>query len=116
MARYISAMERVAQAEELLRANISDPHLSPSLLARKLNLDLPTFSRAFKRATGRTCTRYIASERIRLAKRLLKSDGGLVKEIANRVGFRNPNYFARRFRELEGLSPSSYRRLRRENS
>jgi two-component system response regulator YesN len=116
MTRDDSARERVVRAEEMLRANICDPRLSPSVLARKLDLDLPAFSRAFRQVTGKTCTHYIAAERIRMAKQLLKSDGGLVKEIASKVGFRNPNYFARRFREMEGLSPSTYRRLRREHS
>ncbi|HVP57476.1 MAG TPA: AraC family transcriptional regulator [bacterium] len=116
MPREGSARERVARAEEILKANIGDPRLSPSVLARKLNVDLPTFSRAFKQLTGKTCTHYIATERIRIAKDLLVSDGGLVKEIASRVGFRNPNYFTRRFRAMEGLSPTTYRRQRRGNS
>ena len=116
MTRDDSARERVVRAEEILKANVCDPRLSPSLLARQLDLDLPAFSRAFKQVTGKTCTDYIAAERIRMAKQLLRSDGGLVKEIASKVGFRNPNYFTRRFREMEGLSPSTYRRLQRENS
>jgi two-component system response regulator YesN len=94
-----------------IREHLQDPGLTPSKVAREVGLDLPVFCRAFKQVTGMTCTDYVALERIRAAKRLLTRDDLLVKEVAYRVGFENANYFSRRFKEMEGRTPTSYRRL-----
>jgi two-component system response regulator YesN len=102
---------RMAAALAFIREHLHDPDLSPSRVADKVELDLPVFCRAFKLATGMTCTDHIALERIRVAKRLLTRNDLLVKEVAYRVGFENPNYFSRRFKEMEGRTPTSYRRL-----
>lgn len=102
---------RIAAALAFIREHLHDPDLSPSLVARQVNLNLPVFCRAFKQATGLTCTDYVGLERIRIAKRLLTRQDLLVKEVAYQVGFENPNYFSRRFKEMEGRTPTSYRRL-----
>jgi len=102
---------RIPRALGLIKARLRDTNLSPSLIAREVDLELPVFCRAFKQVTGITCTDYVALERIRIAKRLLTRDELLIKEVAYRVGFENANYFSRRFREMEGRTPSSYRRL-----
>ena len=102
---------RVATALAFIREHLSEPDLCPSAVARRIDLDLPVFCRAFKQVTGLTCTDYIALERIRVAKRLLSREDLLVKEVAYSVGFENANYFSRRFKEMEGRTPTSYRRL-----
>ncbi len=106
----------VSSAIRIIRARLCDPLLRSSLIASKLGVRLPVFCQAFKKATGMTCTEYIASERISLAKRMLREDDLLVKEIAYRVGYENPSYFSRRFRQIEGRPPSSYRRLNHRGS
>jgi AraC-like DNA-binding protein len=102
---------RISAALTFIAKHLHDPGLSPSKVARQVGLDLPVFCRAFKQVTGMTCSDYTALERIRVAKRLLTRGDLLVKEVAYRVGFGNPNYFSRRFKEMEGRSPTSYRRL-----
>lgn len=102
---------QIAEAIRIIREMLAHPELKPSLLAEQVGLDLPRFSRAFKQVTGITCTDYIALERMRVAKRLLTKDDLLIKEIAYRVGFESANYFTRKFRAIEGRTPSSYRRL-----
>lgn len=102
---------RMSTALAFIREHLHDSFLSPSAVARQVGLDLPVFCRTFKGATGMTCTDYVALERIRVAKRLLTRGDLLVKEVAYRVGFENPNYFSRRFKEMEGRTPTSYRRL-----
>lgn len=111
MRNYTRPRARMSTALAFVRRHLHDPDLSPSRVARQVGLDLPVFCRAFKQVTGMTCTDYIALERIRSAKRLLTRQDLLVKEVAYRVGFENANYFSRRFKEMEGRTPSSYRRL-----
>jgi two-component system response regulator YesN len=111
MNRQVNPRARIPLALKLIRERLGDPVLTPSMLAGHVGLDLPVFCRAFKQVTGMTSTDYIAVERVRVAKQLLTKDDLLVKEIAYRVGFGNPNYFTRRFKEVEGRSPSAYRKL-----
>jgi two-component system response regulator YesN len=106
-----SPRARITRALSYIRKHLHDSDLAPSLVAREIGLDLPVFCRAFKHVTGMTCTDYTALARIRIAKSLLARNDLLVKEVAYRVGFENPNYFSRRFKEMEGRTPTSYRRL-----
>jgi two-component system response regulator YesN len=102
---------RIPVAVEFIRQRLGDPELTSSRVADRIGLDLPVFCRAFKQVTGMTCTDFTVLERIQAAKRLLARRDLLVKEIAYTVGFENPNYFSRRFKEMEGRTPTSYRRL-----
>jgi two-component system response regulator YesN len=106
-----SPKARIQMALMYIHKHLRDPELTPSVVAQEIGLDLPVFCRAFKTATGMTCTDYTAVERMRIAKSLLAKNDLLVKEVAYRVGFENPNYFSRRFKEVEGRTPTSYRRL-----
>jgi len=64
----------------------------------------------FKARTGLAPLEWLIRYRIEQAGKLLKDSGFPVAEIARRVGFDDPSFFARVFRKRTGLSPSSYRR------
>ena len=66
--------------------------------------------RNFKISTGWSMHKYIARERLKDAKLLLGRDELSSMEIASRLGFRSPAYFATVFRRLAGMTPSDYRR------
>jgi two-component system response regulator YesN len=61
-----------------------------------------------------TCNEFIARRRMLEARRLLDRGDLLVKEVAYRVGFGDPNYFSRRFKSFVGISPTGYCRSDRE--
>ncbi|HWK69442.1 MAG TPA: AraC family transcriptional regulator [Burkholderiaceae bacterium] len=95
-----------------LRENIDGPvsltdaaaavHLSPTYLARLV-----------RRETGQTFIELLNERRIALAKELLMHTELSIKEIAFRAGFSDLVYFGRRFRKIEGCSPTQARaRLR----
>lgn len=50
----------------------------------------------------------VARLRIERGAELLKAGNVSVKEAAARCGFTDPNYFAKVFRKVTGLSPSQY--------
>ncbi len=69
------------------------------------------FHRAFRRTTGMTPLEYINRRRVERAMRLLREDPhASVIDVALRVGYTSPNYFARTFRKCVGLNPAQYRR------
>jgi two-component system response regulator YesN len=66
-------------------------------------------SRQFKKETGHTLTDFLNGLRIREAKEQLRLDRSSIEEIASRLGFEDPAYFARVFKKQVGMTPSQYR-------
>jgi two-component system, response regulator YesN len=67
------------------------------------------FSHLLISKTGKGFTDILSSIRIKEAKRYLLETSKPVKEIAPLVGFHNPNYFSRNFKEVVGMSPREFR-------
>ena len=65
------------------------------------------------RKTGRTVQQWITERRMVEARRLLAETELTVETIGARVGYRDPGYFARRFRRAHGASPLEWRRAGR---
>ena len=84
----------------------------PSLaeLAELAGISQSHLMRGFKASTGWPIHKFIAEERLRAAKQLLAKEELNSKEIAGRLGFRTPAYFATAFRRMTGKTPSEYRR------
>jgi AraC-like DNA-binding protein/mannose-6-phosphate isomerase-like protein (cupin superfamily) len=67
----------------------------------------------FRQATGRSPVEFLIGLRIEAAKRLLRQGDLGMTEIALETGFGDGNYFARKFREATGRTPTEYRRRQR---
>ncbi len=98
-------MERV---DAVVRARLADPGLSVDALARAMAMSRAQLDRRFKQATGLTPVAYIRSARLRQAAYLMASKHRNVSEAACETGFATPNYFATRFREHFGMTPSEF--------
>lgn len=93
----------------VVAAHLADPDLTPSQLAAELGVSLRTLQSAVAQA-GTTPGSYIMQSRLELAaQRLLMETHLSVTTIAFTSGFTDSAYFARRFHERFGLSPSQYR-------
>ncbi len=66
----------------------------------------------FKKATNHTVTQYINMTRIMNAQRRLIETNIKITQISNEVGFENVTHFNRVFRQLTGMSPSTYRKVK----
>jgi two-component system response regulator YesN len=53
---------------------------------------------------------YLKRIRVEKAKELLSSTDFKIHEVALRVGYDNPKYFARIFREMTGVSPQEFKK------
>lgn len=98
----------VQRALNVIEARIQNP---PSLgeLASSSGLGRTYFSFVFREVTGMRLREYLMQTRINKAKDLLNDPESKVKEIAYKVGFRNPDYFCRIFKKRTGLSPTEWR-------
>lgn len=84
--------------------------LKLDVLSRVAGMSRSHLSRQFKEVTGVTYSQYLAMARIREAKRLLKSSPFTVSEICYAVGYNDLTHFERSFKNMEGSTPSQFRR------
>lgn len=78
--------------------------------AKKCNLSVSRFSHKFKSYIGKTPTQYITQIRINEAKYLLSYSSLNISEISYIVGYENPLYFSRIFKNETGLSPREFKK------
>lgn len=79
-------------------------------LAEKYSISESRLSTRLKENLGMSFSKYLASQRIQLAKELLTDDRLSVEQIAQMVGYRDYFYFIRVFKKVTGVTPSVYRR------
>ncbi len=88
-------------------------------IAESINLDRLTkrflinrnkLNEIFMKESSMTCMNYLLKLRLDLAKVMLTNTEIPIGEVSNRVGFEDPNYFAKVFKKHIGMSPKSYRK------
>lgn len=84
-----------------------------SLLSFDMDLTPEYLSNLFTKEMGINFSSFLKNFRISRAKQLLEQDSIKIHEIALQVGFRDPKYFNRVFRDVCGVSPSEYRNYKR---
>lgn len=96
-------------------ASTPPAELSLDSLAERLGLSAAHASRVFKEAIGRNFAPYVAELRMERARALAASRPELtVEELARAVGYADPAYFSKLFREHAGMSPREWSRAARE--
>ncbi len=78
-------------------------------LSEIVHMNSSYLSVLFKKEMGETITEYVNRLRIEKAKDLLLQ-GLKVLDIAQRVGYQNPSYFANQFKKAVGCTPAEYRK------
>ncbi len=82
-------------------------NISVAELADMCHVSEKTFSRLFVKYKGISPIKYQYQMRMKRACEILKTGGYSVSETANIVGFDDPAYFSRRFKQYVGVNPSS---------
>ena len=87
--------------------------LSVSVLASWLNIDRYKLSRQFKRQTKMTLESFLFREKMARAAFLLITRKRIkVKDVSERIGYCNSDYFIKKFREYYGIVPGKYKTLK----
>jgi AraC-like DNA-binding protein len=86
-----------------------DSDLTAESVAALINVSYSSFSRMFKKATGKTFKEYLNITRIYEAERLLKTTDYPVADIAIRCGYNNVSYFTATYKRYKGITPRSAR-------
>ncbi|MBK1787252.1 helix-turn-helix domain-containing protein [Prauserella cavernicola] len=98
-------------AKDLADNRLTDPDLSPSTLARELNVSLRTLQRAFA-AVDESIAGYIRRSRLEQARLELLAPSGRpsVSELAAQWQFADSSHFIRAFTRRYGLTPAEFAR------
>jgi AraC-like DNA-binding protein len=96
--------------------SLSDPALSPVLVADRIGVSVRYLHRLFE-DRGRSFGRWVLDRRLDRSERDLRDPARAhwtVADIAGHHGFSDPSYFARAFRARHGVSPREHRRTATE--
>ncbi len=98
----------VERAIKYVEANIDRSDLSVEELSRELGMSRVHLYKKLTQITGKPPVEFIRVIRLKRAAQLLRESQLNVSEIAFQVGFNNPKYFSKYFKEEFGVSPSVY--------
>jgi AraC-like DNA-binding protein len=83
--------------------------LSLDEIARRVASSRRQLQRAYTEIGHTTFREHLTAVRMRKAAEMLERRELTVREVANRVGYRQPAQFAKAFRRAHGMAPSAYR-------
>ena len=96
------------RARDVYAGELANPP-STEMLAARLGVSRATLDRAIEADIGLSPAKLLARLRLCEAKRLLRSSGLSVSEIAYKTGYCNPAYFVNTFRKETGSTPRAWR-------
>lgn len=85
-------------------------HITLEALCKRFYISKYYLTHSFKDQFGLSITKYLLSMRITNAKQLLRFSSKTIERIGYETGIGAPSYFCRVFKEIEGISPSVYRK------
>ncbi len=101
--------EEINRALEYIEANYQKD-LTLEEIAGEAGLSIYYFSHLFKEEVGYSFVTYLNKLRINKAKQLLLENKLNIAQVGYNVGYNDPNYFTRVFKEHEKMTPSKYRK------
>lgn len=107
--------ERIKCMLEYIDAHLSQP-LSTAAIARSASISESECLRCFHATIGTSPIQHLRRRRIQRAAQLLVSTKEKTADIAARCGFQDMSYFAKTFREMEGCTPTEYRRKQEQKT
>ncbi len=104
-----SAEEKfLQQVLTVIETNMSNPEFSVDQLSRDVFMSRVALYKKLFALSGKTPIEFIRSVRLQRAAQLLQKKELTVAEVAYEVGFNNPKYFSRYFKEAYNILPSAY--------
>nr|WP_285842858.1 response regulator [Metabacillus litoralis] len=107
--------EAIREAIEYINQNLKN-ELSQKEVADHVHLNPSYLSVLFKEHVKLTFSEYVTRRRIQRAKELLISTHLPIYDIAEESGYKTPKYFIKIFKEIEGMTPSAYRKNNNERA
>jgi DNA-binding response OmpR family regulator len=98
----------IRKAISIVEQNIGDPDFSVEKFSRELGMSRVHLYKKLLSLTGKSPLEFIRNIRLQRAAQLLQKSQLSVSEIAYQVGFNNPKYFSKYFKDEFHTLPSAY--------
>ena len=110
--------EFLERAMRCINEHIDDSDYDRDTFAADMGASASTLYNKLRTLTGMNVTAFIRDIRIKTACRMARENPDLrVSDIAYRVGFKDPKYFATSFKKQMGIQPKEYfDRIRSDNA
>jgi signal transduction histidine kinase/ligand-binding sensor domain-containing protein/DNA-binding response OmpR family regulator len=99
----------IKKALQIVEENISNSEFNVNDFASAIGISRTLLYTKIKNITGQTINDFIQTIRLKRAADLLLKSTLNISEIGYDVGFNNPKYFSKRFKEYFGMHPSQFR-------
>lgn len=117
-AAYLSELRKsvshgiLAVVEAEIRKNYAE-NISLKDLGDKYHINSSYLGQVFRKKYGMSFKNYLTNYRIKEAARQIINTDKKINRIAEEVGYKDSDYFIRKFIEIEGCTPSKYRKTNR---
>ncbi len=113
--RNQSNLSTIKKVVKFVNQNISRS-MSLKELSYQFEISPRYLGKLFFSETGKYFNDYVKDYRLSLAQTFLENTSLSASRISFQVGFENPNYFYKQFKEYTGVTPTEYRESRQERS
>lgn len=86
-------------------------HYTIEQLSQKFEISTTMLKKCFRGVYGTSVYQYLRTYRLQVAQRMLLETQQSVTEIANNIGYDNPNKFTSAFKEIYGVTPTKFRKI-----
>ena len=100
----------VNRAIQTVEDNMSDANFNVSELVKKMNVSRTLLHMKLRELTGQSTSEFIRTIRLKQAAKLLKQGDLNVSEVTYQVGFNDPKYFSKSFKNLFGVTPTLFQK------
>ncbi|HYC87275.1 MAG TPA: ATP-binding protein, partial [Chryseosolibacter sp.] len=98
----------IGNAIKVVEQHIGDPDFSVEELSREMGMSRVHLYKKLLSLTGKSPIEFIRAIRLQRAAQLLEKSQLTVAEVAYQVGFNNPKYFTKYFKDEFNMLPSAY--------
>lgn len=102
------AGEMINQIQSYIQEHFAE-NLTLNVLSERFYVSPSYLSRLFKKKTGTNFIDYLTFLRVEKAKEYLTQTSRKIYHISEMIGYENPRYFAKLFKEATGCTPQEYR-------
>ncbi|MEM6380011.1 MAG: DNA-binding response regulator, partial [Bacteroidota bacterium] len=106
----VSSMDQtfLNRAMEVIEQNLNNPQFSAIVFAEEMCMSRVHLYRKLKALTNESVSGFVKVVRLKLAAELIRDKKMRIKEAAYTVGYSDPKYFSKCFKQQFGVNPSEY--------
>ncbi|MEN7550701.1 two-component regulator propeller domain-containing protein [Rapidithrix thailandica] len=98
----------LSKALQVVEEHMDAAKLDVTFLGKELGLSRTLLFEKIKAITGQTPNEFIQSIRLKRAAQILSQSPVKISEVCYQVGFNQPKYFSKKFKQQFGVAPSEY--------